>query len=45
MAPAVWTRVWGRGRVFVSTIGHFPTDLDVPAVRTMTERGLLWAAR
>ncbi len=44
-APAVWTRGWGEGRVFVSTIGHFPTDLDVPPVRTLTERGLLWAAR
>jgi type 1 glutamine amidotransferase len=45
VAPAVWTRVWGRGRVFVSTIGHCPSDLDVPSVRTLTERGLLWAAR
>ena len=45
LSPAVWTRQWGRGRVFVSTIGHFPADLDVPPVRTLTERGLLWAAR
>ena len=45
VSPAVWTRRWGRGRVFVSTIGHFPTDLDVPPVRTLTERGLLWASR
>jgi uncharacterized protein len=45
LSPAVWTRQWGRGRVFVSTIGHFPEDLDVPPVRTLTERGLLWAAR
>ena len=44
-APAVWTRQWGRGRVFVSTIGHTPDDLDVPPVRTLTERGLLWASR
>jgi type 1 glutamine amidotransferase len=45
VVPAVWTRVWGRGRVFVSTIGHKLEDLDVPQVRTLTERGLLWAAR
>jgi type 1 glutamine amidotransferase len=45
VAPAVWTRLWGQGRVFISTIGHYPADLDVPAVRTLTERGLLWAAR
>ncbi|SFD72193.1 ThuA domain-containing protein [Streptomyces aidingensis] len=43
--PAVWTRNWGKGRVFVSTIGHGPEDFRVPEVRTLTERGLLWASR
>jgi type 1 glutamine amidotransferase len=43
--PAVWTRQWGRGRIFVSTIGHKLDDLDHPDVRTLTERGLLWASR
>ena len=43
--PAVWTRAHGAGRVFVSTIGHKPDDFDVPQVRTLTERGLLWASR
>ncbi|MFG2675471.1 ThuA domain-containing protein [Streptomyces sp. NPDC048445] len=43
--PAVWTRAWGAGRVFVSTIGHKPDDFEVPQVRTLTERGLLWASR
>ncbi|KAB8188429.1 ThuA domain-containing protein [Nonomuraea phyllanthi] len=43
--PAVWTRRWGKGRVFVSTIGHKLEDLDHPDVRTLTERGLLWASR
>jgi uncharacterized protein len=45
VVPAVWTRQWGLGRVFVSTIGHFPADLDVPQARSLTERGLLWASR
>ena len=45
VVPAVWTRQWGAGRVFVSTIGHKLEDLDVPEVRTLTERGLMWAAR
>ena len=44
-APAVWTRQWGQGRIFVSTIGHKLEDLDVPDVRVLTERGLLWASR
>ena len=43
--PAVWTREWGRGRVFVSTIGHKLDDLDLPQVRMLIERGLLWASR
>ncbi|WP_182525254.1 ThuA domain-containing protein [Nocardioides dongkuii] len=43
--PAVWTRRWGRGKVFVSTLGHKLEDLDQPDVRTLTGRGLLWASR
>jgi hypothetical protein len=43
--PAVWTRRWGRGRVFVATPGHDLDVLRVPQVRTIIERGLLWAAR
>jgi uncharacterized protein len=43
--PVVWTRQWGRGRIFFSAIGHQPEDLTTPAVRTLTARGLLWAAR
>jgi len=43
--PAVWTRSWGAGRVFVSTVGHKLDDLTLPPIRTITERDLLWAAR
>ncbi|WP_305784567.1 ThuA domain-containing protein [Symbioplanes lichenis] len=42
--PVVWVRHFGRGRVFVSTLGHSPADLALPPTRTITERGLLWAA-
>ena len=44
-APAIWTRQWGRGRVFVATPGHRVEILQDPNVRTVVERGLLWAAR
>ncbi|MFC3688563.1 ThuA domain-containing protein [Aquipuribacter hungaricus] len=44
-SPAVWTRSWGRGRVFVCTPGHDLETLDNPNVRTLVERGLLWASR
>jgi type 1 glutamine amidotransferase len=43
--PVVWTRRWGKGKIFFSAIGHRLADLEVPAVRTLTERGLVWAAR
>lgn len=43
--PQVWTRKWGEGKVFYSGFGHVATDFDVPEVREMTLRGLLWAAR
>jgi type 1 glutamine amidotransferase len=43
--PAVWTREWGEGKIFVTTIGHKLDDLDHPCVRTLIERGLLWASR
>lgn len=42
--PVAWTRRFGAGRVFVSALGHSPADLLVPQTRTLTERGLLWAA-
>ncbi|WP_375388186.1 ThuA domain-containing protein [uncultured Amnibacterium sp.] len=43
--PAVWTRRWGAGRIVVSTPGHRLEVVQHPAVRTIIERGLLWAAR
>jgi uncharacterized protein len=43
--PAVWTRTWGDGRIFVCTPGHSLADLEQPEVRTIIERGLLWASK
>jgi uncharacterized protein len=43
--PAVWTRQWGSGRVFVCTVGHRIEDLEIPEIATMIQRGLLWASR
>ncbi|MFI8593126.1 ThuA domain-containing protein [Microbacterium sp. NPDC078428] len=45
VSPAVWTRHWGEGRIFVATPGHTPEVLEQAPVRTIIERGLLWAAR
>jgi uncharacterized protein len=43
--PAVWTRRWGAGRIFVSTPGHHVDILNHPDVNVIIKRGLLWAAR
>ncbi|SBS73319.1 ThuA domain-containing protein [uncultured Microbacterium sp.] len=44
-SPTVWTRLWGRGRVFVATPGHSLDVLQDENVRTIIERGMRWAAR
>ncbi len=43
--PVVWKRQHGRGRVFYSALGHVAKEFDVPEMRTILKRGLLWAAR
>jgi type 1 glutamine amidotransferase len=42
--PVVWKRMWGKGRVFYSSLGHVSADFKVPEVLTITQRGILWAA-
>jgi uncharacterized protein len=42
--PVVWTKRYGEGRVFYSSIGHRLEDLDDSVVREIHRRGLLWAA-
>lgn len=44
-SPAIWTRQWGKGRIFVATPGHSLEVLQDSNVRTIVERGLLWASR
>ncbi|HUU58977.1 MAG TPA: ThuA domain-containing protein [Phycisphaerae bacterium] len=42
--PAVWKRMYGKGRVFYSSLGHVAKDLDVPEALEIFRRGMLWAA-
>jgi type 1 glutamine amidotransferase len=44
-SPAIWTRNWGEGRIFVCTPGHRVEILQDQNVKTIIERGLLWASR
>ena len=43
--PQVWKKMFGKGRVFYSAFGHRAYELDVPELRTLMTRGMLWAAR
>ncbi len=43
--PVVWTRRWGAGRIFATSLGHTVDVLKDPVVRSLVERGMMWAAR
>jgi len=43
--PVVWKRKHGAGRVFYSSLGHVASEFAVPEMRTIVQRGLVWAAR
>ncbi|MDP3314758.1 MAG: ThuA domain-containing protein [Devosia sp.] len=43
--PVVWKRRYGKGRVFYSSLGHVVDEFQVPQMRTIFERGALWASR
>ncbi len=45
LMPVVWKRMWGKGRVFYTTLGHIAKDFDVPEVLEIVKRGMLWASR
>lgn len=42
--PVVWTKYYGKGRVFYCSLGHHVDVVEPPAIREMITRGLLWAA-
>jgi type 1 glutamine amidotransferase len=43
--PLVWTRRYGRGRVFYDALGHFPATRSEPHQRRLVADGLRWALR
>jgi type 1 glutamine amidotransferase len=42
--PVLWTKVFGRGRVFYSSIGHTPAAVAAEPHLTILRRGFRWAA-
>lgn len=43
--PVAWKRRHGQGPGFYSSLGHVSAEFQVPQMRTIFERGMLWAAR
>ena len=42
--PVAWTRRYGEGKVFYSSLGHNLADFqNTPQVADIIVRGLLWA--
>ena len=43
--PVVWKRMWDKGRVFYSSLGHVAKDFEVPEALEIQKRGMLWASQ
>ncbi len=44
LMPVLWTKDWGKGRVFYSALGHDPKACEQEMFQTLLLRGALWAA-
>lgn len=42
--PVVWKKIYGKGRIFYSSLGHKIDDFGVPEALEIQQRGILWAA-
>jgi type 1 glutamine amidotransferase len=43
VVPVVWKKVYGKGRVFYSSLGHVAADFKVLQALEIQKRGILWA--
>ncbi len=43
--PVVYTKMWGKGRVYYNSLGHNKTIFDIPQAKELMRRGFVWAAR
>jgi hypothetical protein len=42
--PVAWTKYWGNGRVYYTSLGHHDDVFDIPEAAQLMKRGMLWAA-
>jgi len=43
--PVAWTKTYGKGRVFYSTLGHASESWDNPVIQSMYFEAIRWALR
>ena len=43
--PVIWTKLFGRGRVYYNALGHRAAVLECEPVQTLMRRGFAWAGR
>jgi type 1 glutamine amidotransferase len=43
--PQVWTKYYGKGRVFYNALGHHADIFDIPQAKELMRRGFKWAAK
>ncbi len=43
--PQVWTKFYGKGRIFYNALGHQANIFDIPEALELMRRGFLWAAK
>lgn len=42
--PVVWKKMYGKGRVFYSSLGHVAADMEVPEALEILKRGIRWSS-
>ncbi|MBN1437388.1 MAG: ThuA domain-containing protein [Sedimentisphaerales bacterium] len=45
VVPVVWKKTYGAGKVFYSSLGHNAKDFEVPEMKEILRRGLIWATK
>ncbi|KAB8127844.1 hypothetical protein F9U64_16950 [Gracilibacillus oryzae] len=43
--PVVWTKKWGKGKVYYCGLGHVAEIVEMPEVLKLMRKGMVWASR
>lgn len=42
--PVVYTKMWGKGRIFYTSLGHTEKVFEIQQAKEIMRRGLIWAS-